>query len=121
MVNAIARSVDPPDLSLRIFGSECVQHRHHRRCTHSSAQQNHRILAGTQSKASSRRANIQYRAFLRTVAQEGTSDPIQFALDADAEMVGCGQIRQRIAAKDGLFARIDEQPQNDKLPRLEDR
>ena len=36
-------------------------------------------------------------------------------------MIGCGQIRQRIAAKNGRFARIDEQPQNHKLTSLEDR
>src|SRR5271169_3128842 len=36
-------------------------------------------------------------------------------------MIGSGQIRQRIAAKNGRFARIDEQPQNHKLPCLEDR
>src|SRR5580700_10743898 len=36
-------------------------------------------------------------------------------------MVGCWQIRQRIAAKNRRFARIDEQPQNNKLTRLEDR
>src|SRR5208282_6688317 len=33
-------------------------------------------------------------------------------------MVRCGQIRQRIAAKNRRFARIDEQPQNNKLTRL---
>ncbi len=36
-------------------------------------------------------------------------------------MIGCGQIRQRIAAKNRRFARIDEHPQNYKLPRLADR
>src|SRR5580692_11731721 len=36
-------------------------------------------------------------------------------------MVGCRQIRQRIAAKNRRFARIDEQPQNNKLTRLADR
>src|SRR5271167_117779 len=36
-------------------------------------------------------------------------------------MIGCGQIRQRIAAKNGRFARIDDQPQDDKLTCLEDR
>src|SRR5580658_10225544 len=36
-------------------------------------------------------------------------------------MIGSGQIRQRIAAKNGRFARIDEQPQDDKLTCLEDR
>src|ERR1700685_1607950 len=36
-------------------------------------------------------------------------------------MVGCRQIRQRIAAKNRRFARIDEQSQNNKLTRLEDR
>jgi len=36
-------------------------------------------------------------------------------------MIGRGQIRQRIAAKNGRFARFDEQPQNHKLPRLVDR
>src|ERR1035438_305260 len=36
-------------------------------------------------------------------------------------MVGSGQIRQRIAAKNGWFARIDEQSQNHKLTCLEDR
>src|SRR5580704_9163835 len=36
-------------------------------------------------------------------------------------MIGCGQIRQRIAAKNRRFARIDEQPQNHKLTCLEDR
>src|SRR5208282_5578666 len=34
-------------------------------------------------------------------------------------MVRCGQIRQRIAAKNRRFARIDEQPQNHKLTSLE--
>src|ERR1700722_12534796 len=33
-------------------------------------------------------------------------------------MIGCRQIRQRIAAKNWRFARIDEQPQDDKLTRL---
>src|SRR6202166_1627654 len=36
-------------------------------------------------------------------------------------MIGYRQIRQRIAAKHRRFAGIDEQPQNNKLPRLEDR
>jgi len=36
-------------------------------------------------------------------------------------MVGCGQIGQRIAAKYRRLARIDEQPQDDKLACLEDR
>src|SRR5580658_785694 len=36
-------------------------------------------------------------------------------------MIGGGQIRQRIAAKNGPFARIDEQPQNHKLTCLADR
>src|SRR5580693_4423972 len=36
-------------------------------------------------------------------------------------MIGSGQIRQRIAAKNGRFARIDEQPQNHKLTCLEER
>src|SRR5271154_1542599 len=35
-------------------------------------------------------------------------------------MIGSGKIRQRIAAKNGRFARIDEQPQNHKLTCLED-
>src|ERR1035438_5662846 len=87
MVEAIARSIDPPDLSLRFFGSERVQHRHHGRCAHSSAQQNHGTLAGTQSEASSRGTSIQQIAFSRTAAQKGASYAIQFILDADAEMV----------------------------------
>src|SRR5271157_4430734 len=36
-------------------------------------------------------------------------------------MIGRGQIGQRIAAKNGRFARIDEQPQNHKLTCREDR
>src|SRR5271155_4954721 len=36
-------------------------------------------------------------------------------------MIGSGQIRQRIAAKNRRFARIDEQPQNNKWTCLEDR
>src|SRR5947208_14782912 len=36
-------------------------------------------------------------------------------------MIGCRQIRQRIAAKNGRFARSDEQPQNHKLTCQEDR
>src|SRR5271154_5193174 len=36
-------------------------------------------------------------------------------------MIGCRQIRQRIAAKNRGFARIDEQAQNDKLTGLADR
>src|SRR5271157_5853932 len=36
-------------------------------------------------------------------------------------MVGCWQIRQRIATKNRRFARIDDQPQDDKLTCLEDR
>src|SRR5580698_10883443 len=36
-------------------------------------------------------------------------------------MVGGRQIRQRIAAKNGRFARVDEQPQDDKLTCLADR
>src|SRR5579862_4387253 len=121
MVDAIARSIDPPDLSLRSFGSECVQHRHHGCCAYSSAEQNHRTLARAQSEASARRTNIQYIAFSRTVAQKCTANPVQFALDADAQMVRCRQIRQRIAAEDRRFVRVEMQAQNDKLPRLEDR
>ena len=121
MVDVIAGSIDPPDLSLRFFSGQCVQHRHHGRCAYSGAQQNHRILAGAQSKASARRTNIQYIAFSRMVAQKGTCNPVQFALDADAKMIGCRQIRQRIAAKDGRFVRFDEQAQNHKLTCLEDR
>jgi hypothetical protein len=49
---------------------KCMQHRHHGRCAHSSAQENHRTLAGTQSKASARRTHIQSIAFSRTVAQK---------------------------------------------------
>src|SRR5436305_13037724 len=104
MLDAIASSVDPPDLSLRFFGGERVEHRHHGRCAHSSAQQNHGILAGTQGKATSRRTNIQYSVYLSTAAQKGTPDPIQFPFDADAQVVGRRQIRQRIAAKDWRFA-----------------
>ena len=36
-------------------------------------------------------------------------------------MIGSGQIRQRIAAKNRRFARIDEQPHDNKLTRLEAR
>src|ERR1700676_2998178 len=36
-------------------------------------------------------------------------------------MIGCGQIRQRIAAKNGRFAQFDKQPQNHKLTCLENR
>src|SRR5215469_9714396 len=36
-------------------------------------------------------------------------------------MIGYRQIRQRIAAQNRRFARIDEQPQHHKLARLEDR
>src|SRR5271155_5489240 len=36
-------------------------------------------------------------------------------------MIGYRQIRQRIAAKNRWFVRIDEQPQDDKLTCLEDR
>src|SRR6202162_701514 len=36
-------------------------------------------------------------------------------------MIGSGQIRQRIAAKNRRFVRVDEQPQDDKLTCLEDR
>src|SRR5580704_6901801 len=36
-------------------------------------------------------------------------------------MIGAGQIRQRIAAKNRRFARIDEQPQNHKLTCVEER
>src|SRR5580700_4002079 len=36
-------------------------------------------------------------------------------------MIGSGKIRQRIAAKNRRFSRIDEQPQNHKLTCLEDR
>src|SRR5215469_13164908 len=114
MVDAIARSIDPPYLPFGAFGSECVQHRHHWRCAHSSAQQNNRTLPGTQGEASSRRTNIQYIAFVCTVTQKRTSNPVQFALDADAEMVGCWQIRQRIAAKNGRLARVEMQAQNNK-------
>ena len=39
MIGAIARSVDPPDLSFGFFRGERVQHRHHRRCADSGAQQ----------------------------------------------------------------------------------
>ena len=74
-----------------------------------------------QGEASARRAHIQCIAFPHSVAQKLTSNPVRFALDADAEMVGCRQIRQRIASKNRWFARIDEQPQNHKLTRLADR
>src|SRR5579864_2570888 len=36
-------------------------------------------------------------------------------------MIGCREIRQRIAAKNRRFARIDDQPQNHKLTGLEER
>ena len=36
-------------------------------------------------------------------------------------MIGCGQIRQRIAAKDRRFVRVEMQAQNNKLTCLEDR
>src|ERR1700689_3378456 len=35
-------------------------------------------------------------------------------------MISCGQIRQRIAAKNRRFARIEQQPQDDKLTCLAD-
>src|ERR1700687_790478 len=36
-------------------------------------------------------------------------------------MIGCREIRQRLAAKNRRFARIDDQPQNDNLTGLEER
>src|SRR5271169_7097870 len=36
-------------------------------------------------------------------------------------MIGCRQIRQRIAAKNERFARVNEQPQDHKLTSLEER
>jgi hypothetical protein len=36
-------------------------------------------------------------------------------------MIGSGQIRQRIAAKNRRFVRVEMQSQNNKLTRLEDR
>ena len=120
MVDAIARSVDPPDFLLRSFRRECVQHRHHRSRAHTSAQENHRTLAWTQSKASPGCTHIQCVAFSHAIAQKRTSNPVQFALDADAEMIRCRQIRQRIAPKNRWFVRVEMQAQNNKLTRLED-
>ena len=98
-----------------------MQHRHYGRCADSRAQQNCRILAGSQSEAAARRADIHHVAFSRPVAEKGTANPVQFTLHADAEMVSRRQIGQRIAAKNGWFAWIDEQSQNNKLTRLENR
>src|SRR3954453_4105669 len=108
MVGSVARSVDPPDLPLRFLRSECVQHRHYRRCAHSRAQQNYRVMAGSQSEAAARCADIYHVAFSRPVAEKRTANPVQFTLHADAEMVSRRRIGQRIAAKNGWFVWFDE-------------
>ena len=76
------------------------------------------MFTGPQSKASPRRAGLQYIAFAYTVAQKRTSNPIRFTLDADAEVIGCRQVGQGVAAKNRRLCRIDLQPQNNKLTRL---
>src|SRR3982750_1272384 len=55
------------------------------------------------------------------IEQKRTSNPIRFVFHADAEMVGCGQIRQRIAAKKRRLGRGEMQAQNNKLARPEER
>src|SRR5690349_2153269 len=112
MIDSVARSVDPPNLPLRFLRSECVQHRHYGRCTHSRAQQNCRVLAGSQSEAAARRADVYHVAFSRPAAEKRAANPIHFTLHADTKMVSRRKIGQRIAAKNGWFAWIDEQSQN---------
>ena len=71
-----------------------MQHRHYGRRTDARAQQDNRVVARAQSKASAGCADIEDVTFLHTSAQKRTSNPIRFALNADAETVGSGQVGQ---------------------------
>ena len=121
MFGAIARPVDPPYLSLRFVGGECVQHRHDRRCAHAGAQQDHRILPGAQSKESSRCAHIQSIPFSHTVAEKCAFRSHSLALTPMRKWSAAGRSTANSCAKRPACPGIDPAAAEPRIARLEER
>src|SRR5215469_5558886 len=98
MLGAVAGTVNPPNLSRRLLGSQCVQHCQHRGSADTGADKDHRTIALLQRKAAARGANLKQIARLNPRIDVSPGGTMWLALDADAIAIRARLARQRIAA-----------------------
>src|SRR5271155_1515122 len=98
MLAAVAGAVNPPDLSPRLLGGQCVKHREDRGGADAGADKDHGALALPQRKAAARGAHIENIACLNPRIDVAPGGAMRLALDADAIALLARRARQRIAA-----------------------
>src|SRR5262245_41771170 len=95
MLIAVAGAVNPPNLSPRLLGGQCVQHSEDWGGADPGADQDHRTLALPQCKAAARGAHIENIAWLNPRIDVSPDRTLRLALDADAIAILARRARQR--------------------------
>src|SRR5215472_8314844 len=116
MLAAVARAVDPPNLSPGLLGGECVQHGEDWGGADAGADKDHGTLALSQREAAARGAHVENIASLNPRIDVSPGRAMRLALDADAIAILARRARQRIAAQESALVGPWSEPQYDKLP-----
>src|ERR1700738_485383 len=96
-------TVNPPNLSPRLLGGQCVQHSEDRGGADSGADEDHRTIALPQRKAAARGAHVENIACLNPRIDVSAGGAMRFPLDADAIPILARLARQRIAAPESAL------------------
>src|SRR5881227_2927817 len=83
MVMAAARSVEPPDFSLRMLVGKCVEHRQDWSCPNPCADQEQRRVARVKREGAAGRGDLELIPHTQPGVQVSTRGPVMLALDAD--------------------------------------
>ena len=114
MLAAIAGTVNPPDLSRRLLGGQCVQHCEDRGGADAGADKDHGTIALLQRKGAARGAHVENIAWLNPRIDVSPGGAMRLPLDADAIAILARFARQRIAAQESGLVGPWPKPQNDK-------
>src|SRR4029079_13953445 len=115
LLGPVAGAVQPPDISAGLGAGQRMEHRQHRRRTHSCAQQKDRRVGRPQDKGAPRRSNVLAIASPYSVVDELTAYALRLALYADSIRARARGSGKGIAAQDRLPALVGRQAQRQKL------
>jgi hypothetical protein len=116
MIQAAARSIDPPDRARRGECRQRVEHGQHRRHAHAGTQQHYRAVAVPQGERAAGRAHVEDVAHPNLPNQVSAGDSVRLLLDGDAITGAVRYTGQRVAAQDRRRVGLRTESQHDELP-----
>src|SRR5277367_205311 len=115
MLTAVARSVQPPDLSMRNRRAQLMKHREQRRRADTRAEQHYRSLTRPESEIPPRRTRFQNIANFHAIGQERASQSLNLLFYAHAVCARFWRARHRVVAPDRIRVRPGTESQHQEL------